>query len=76
MTLQAKNKIHNNGGNRFNTFVLDHITIRIDVVNRTFGLFPGNPEDGAKALFTGFIEPGMGTTLRRLAHTFDELERK
>ncbi|NOX39736.1 MAG: hypothetical protein GXP05_04275 [Alphaproteobacteria bacterium] len=34
-------------------------------------LHPSKP-----ALFTGFVEKGMGTALRRLAHRFDELEAK
>ncbi len=44
----------------------------------TFALIPGEAPDAKlrKALFTGIIQKGMGTQLRRLAHRFDELEAK
>ena len=43
----------------------------------TFGLFAGDPiTHGKRALFSGHIEKGMGTQLRKLAHRIDELEAK
>ena len=46
---------------------------------QTFALFAGEalrPEDQKRSLFSGHVRKGMGTELRRLAHRFDELERK
>lgn len=56
-----------------------HITFRTRRCTRngiTFALLAGDPESPKfeKALFTGFVERGMGSQLRRLAHHFDELE--
>lgn len=45
---------------------------------QTFALYPGLDELAPKKppLFSGHIEKGMGTQLRRLAHRVDELESK
>lgn len=55
-------------------FRLDHIGIRLDPVTGSFGLYPldagGNPTP-PRALFTGFVHPGMADELRRLADAFD-----
>ncbi|MBL4767877.1 MAG: hypothetical protein JKY94_09205 [Rhodobacteraceae bacterium] len=58
-----------------------HITFRTrrcPKVGITFALLAGDPQSPSfeKALFTGFVEKGMGTQLRRLAHHLDELEAK
>lgn len=43
----------------------------------TFALIAGNdPEATRRKMFSGYIESGMGTQLRRLAHRIDELEPK
>ena len=43
----------------------------------TFALIAGEAPDGKrKPMFTGIVQRGMGTQLRRLAHRFDELEAK
>lgn len=59
-------------------FFLDHVCVEICPTNRTFALFAGNPDDmeTPRPLFTGFVERGMGTVLRRIAHRFDDLEPK
>lgn len=43
---------------------------------KTFALFAGDAADPKmqRALFTGSVQRGMGTQLRRLAHRIDELE--
>ena len=43
---------------------------------RTFALFAGEATEAKQRapLFTGFVQRGMATQLRRLAHRFDELE--
>lgn len=40
----------------------------------TFGLRAKYGPENRPCLFSGHIEPGMGTQLRRLAHAIDELE--
>lgn len=44
----------------------------------TFALLVGDPitAKDRRPLFSGHIEPGMGTQLRRLAHHIDDLEAK
>lgn len=44
----------------------------------TFALKVGDPLTASERppLFSGHIEPGMGTQLRRLAHHIDDLEAK
>lgn len=42
----------------------------------TFALYPDVEAGEKKPLFTGHIEKGMGTELRRLAHHFDDLEAR
>jgi hypothetical protein len=42
----------------------------------TFGLRAKYGPDSRPCLFSGHIEPGMGTQLRRLAHAVDALEPK
>lgn len=42
----------------------------------TFALFAGDMLNKPKPLFTGCVEKGMGTELRRLAGLFDKLEEK
>ena len=53
-----------------------HITFEVSRKNGTFGLFPGLAENAKerRPLFTGFVEKGMGTQLRKLAHLCDEIE--
>ena len=41
---------------------------------KTFALYPDVEGGEKKPLFTGHVEKGMGTQLRRLAHHFDDLE--
>lgn len=43
---------------------------------KTFALIAGEATEDKmrRPLFTGFVQRGMGTQLRRLAHRFDELE--
>ena len=43
---------------------------------KTFALIAGEATEAKmlRPLFTGFVQRGMGTQLRRLAHRFDELE--
>ena len=43
----------------------------------TFALIAGEAvhKTNPRSLFTGHLEKGMGTQLRRLAHHFDELEQ-
>lgn len=42
----------------------------------TFGLRPKYGPEDRRCLFSGHIELGMGTQLRRLAHAIDALEGK
>lgn len=44
----------------------------------TFALIAGEATEAKhkRPLFTGFVNRGMGTALRRLAHRFDEIEAK
>ena len=42
----------------------------------TFGLRTREGPEGRLCLCSGFVEKGMATSLRRLAHRLDELERK
>ena len=62
-------------------YKLGHITFETCDSQRhgvTFRLIAGEAVhvDKPKSLFTGFVEKGMATQLRRLAHHFDELEGK
>jgi len=61
-------------------FKVGHITFETSVSPRhgtTFALIAGEAEHKpTKPMFTGCVEKGMGTQLRRLAHHFDELERE
>ncbi|MFV1591277.1 hypothetical protein VWZ88_01755 [Phaeobacter sp. JH20_36] len=60
-------------------FRIGHVVVRTTVHRengQTFSLFPDVEGGEAKPLFTGHIEKGMGTELRRLAHHFDDLEAK
>ncbi|ABF64367.1 hypothetical protein TM1040_1634 [Ruegeria sp. TM1040] len=43
---------------------------------KTFALIAGEATEAKfmRPMFTGFVQRGMGTQLRRLAHRFDELE--
>lgn len=43
---------------------------------KSFALIAGEATEAKylRPLFTGFVQRGMGTQLRRLAHRFDELE--
>lgn len=43
---------------------------------QTYCLYPDVEGGEKKPLFTGHVEKGMGTELRRLAHHFDDLEAK
>ena len=53
-----------------------HVTFELSRKAGTFALVSGLPEGAARRgpLFTGFVEPGMGNQLRRLAHVIDEME--
>ncbi|GAA6190876.1 hypothetical protein [Phaeobacter sp. NW0010-22] len=44
----------------------------------TFALIAGEATEAKfkRPLFTGFVQRGMGTQLRRLAHHFDDLEAR
>ncbi len=58
-----------------------HITVETCVERDgcvTYALFAGFDQTKSvnKALFTGVLEKGMGTAFRRLAHHFDDLERR
>lgn len=55
-----------------------HLTFEISETNGTFALIAGDAltANDRKPLFTGFIEPGMATQLRKVAHRFDDLEDK
>ena len=57
-------------------FQVAHVTFELSRKEGTFALVAGQAEDAARRapLFTGFVEPGMGTQLRRLAHVIDEIE--
>lgn len=60
------------------TLKVAHMTFETLVDPRggtTFALFAGDMINKPKALFTGHIEKGMGSQLRRLAAHFDDLER-
>lgn len=72
-----KSRKHHPGADR-EVFELDHVVFEISPQGKTFALFAGNPKDqkNPRPLFTGFIHRGMGTTLRRIAHRFDDLEPK
>jgi len=57
-----------------------HITFKTTIEPSgcaTFALIAGEcaNEQKTKPLFTGVVEKGMGTQLRRLAHHFDDLEK-
>lgn len=57
-------------------FEVGHITFEVSAENKTFALIAGqaaNVKD-RRPLFSGTIEKGMGTALRRLAHRFDDFE--
>ena len=58
-------------------FALEHLHVEICVETRTFAIFAGHPERqcAPRPLFSGVIQRGMGTTLRRIAHRFDDLEK-
>ncbi|WP_299949094.1 hypothetical protein [uncultured Ruegeria sp.] len=56
---------------------LGHVVVRTTdhrENGKTFALNPDVEGGEKKPLFTGHIEKGMGTQLRRLAHHFDDLE--
>lgn len=58
-------------------FRLGHVIVRTTEHRengKTFALYPDIEGGEKKPLFTGHIEKGMGTQLRRLAHHFDDLE--
>jgi len=61
-------------------FKVGHITFEISdnpkIGSATYALIAGQaPEAKARRpLFTGHVETGMATQLRRLAHRFDEIE--
>jgi len=57
-------------------FLVAHVTFELSRKAGTFALVVGLPEGAARRgpLFTGFVEEGMGTQLRRLAHAIDEIE--
>lgn len=57
-------------------FPVAHVTFELSRKAGTFALVVGLPEGAARRgpLFTGFVEPGMATQLRRLAHEIDEIE--
>lgn len=59
-------------------FEVAHVTFELIAKDGTFGLFPGLAENAKerRPLFTGFVEKGMGTQLRKLAHAIDEIEAK
>ena len=53
-----------------------HITFEVSPEDKTFALIAGQALEAKdrRPLFTGFVEKGMGTQLRKLAHRFDDLE--
>lgn len=57
-------------------FQVGHLTFEISVSNGTFALIAGDAltANDRKPLFSGFIEPGMATQLRKVAHRFDDVE--
>lgn len=62
-------------------FEVAHITFEViehPTNGNTFALIPGQAMHAKdrKPLFSGHIEKGMGTALRKLAHRIDELEQK
>lgn len=62
-------------------FDVAHVAFEVcdhPINGQTFGLFPGLDEKAEKRppLFSGYIEKGMGTQLRRLADRIDQLEAK
>jgi len=61
------------------TYQVGHITVATAIDPSgcaTFALIAGEAvHKTPKPLFTGIVEKGMGTQLRRLAHHFDDLEK-
>lgn len=53
-----------------------HITFEIMPADGTFALIAGEAvlQKDRRPLFTGFVEKGMATQLRKLAHAIDEIE--
>ncbi len=60
-------------------FRIGHVVVRTTCHRengQTFSLYPDVEDGEKKPLFTGHVEKGMGTELRRLAHHFDDLEAR
>ncbi len=57
-------------------FEVGHITFELSEENKTFALVAGQATNAKdrRPLFSGTIEKGMGTALRRLAHKIDDIE--
>lgn len=61
------------------TFRLDHIGVRLDPATGSFALWAldaGGVPTPPRALFTGFVHPGMADELRRLADAFEAIEAR
>lgn len=58
------------------TYVVGHCTFEISADQGTFALIAGDAlmAKDRRPLFTGHIEPGMATQLRKLAHRLDDIE--
>ncbi|NIZ63303.1 hypothetical protein DL239_20250 [Sedimentitalea sp. CY04] len=57
-------------------FQVAHVTVEVSRKAGTFALIAGEAHHSKdrSPMFTGIVEPGMGTALRRLAHAIDEME--
>lgn len=57
-------------------YEVGHITIEVSHQEGTFALIAGQAVHAKdrRALFSGNVERGMGTALRRVAHVFDDIE--
>jgi hypothetical protein len=57
-------------------FEVAHVTFEISRKAGTFALVAGQAHQSKNhsPMFTGLVEAGMGTQLRRLAHAIDEME--
>lgn len=57
-------------------FQIAHVVVEVSRENGTFALIAGEAHHSKdrSPMFSGLVEPGMGTALRRLAHVIDEIE--
>jgi len=57
-------------------FEVAHVTFELSRKAGTFALVAGQAvhANNRSPMFSGFVEQGMGTQLRRLAHAIDEME--